>query len=1459
MIMLLLACVGTSKGQQYTDLSGNYFQNFEVIFGDSYDKAFDIPEGATIKDNYQNDLSIDKTKFGVMIKQLGNKVYKYEDLKKIPPCPLDNDQNIVPYNFILVYYDDYGNWHQIAGYGNPGSYDYYEGMTFKVKPRPLYLRIKEDVHFDYESEDKQEYDVSSEGFEYEFYSIEKEDEENKEVNGLADFDKTTELDFENTKFVFVDGKASWNEKLADVNWAIKKNDTKEDLEDKDKVDWTKYYEIVTPIQRNAYIDFVCPNEIEWKTKEGTTISDNVEIQYGKTLGVKDVENCVPQYFDIYPVLKGVDDCDNSTFMVNAFLPELTYTFGGDDKKYNDGYKLSVGSYTFKAVFKNHDGLEIGCESAPITVNITKQKVDATPNIIKKKGYNGTTDVKSNDGFECVIPNTGLHVPYTAEYNDANAGKNKEIVVIFGAIEGTGKENYELKNTQLTITDGEITPVSPKVVWKYLDEDCKDQTKQSILYGESVSNVTASLDFDTQEQDSKYQKSYEATYLLNGKSFDDKTELDPTKTYTLSVTYVYKGEEANPDNKNLKIAKGSIKIKATSLQIQLVWSGTDKNKLEYGDAKVADGLSYNAVNKLEQSKISYEYYLSSDLNISDANLFKAANKVQTGFAPKIGKYKFGCIATDKNGYMESCTIAEEIEIKKSSKLYKIDLPEIECEKKYDGNWIAKVVKPAKYQDIEFETKAYFVDGDVDMSQKQLDEKDFRSDASMLYSVFYQFVVPKEVSDVYNLYINSDKDNDGNITYNQYTSGDFVYYKPGQILCVKPEVEVVVPDKAVYGDCTLGGENETDVRVYTKYKNEIVAIEGEWSFNDYRRHLAYEAGTNTLTVGGYEFVADIVSHNDNFCDASEEFVLSIVPRPLTIEGDLLISDKYEDGTDIIERSAVVVPTVKGILPIDNGKVTVNWDYSNTKYPSAAVKYADEAETIVDAYDNIPVGVSISGKSAFNYQLTSKVVYGSSKILPFEFTYNIASEDVKTYRLMYGKSVLGVDLQLTNQLEEGQYVRYMVDGLYDHTLMMQPPKQNPEDFYYIDVQIVEGGRYADAQKDEVKILTRQKIKLYVDKYKLVVSEPNIEHQKKYDGNTSVKWVNGNNCVITNAVAGDGIALDGEPVIAYDTPDVGKNKTITVTFNLKGDNLYRYILPDGYVYTDGVITRLADVDKMVVQSVTPDVLPSDGGYCSGDDIVVNVVFQEGEPDKCNLIFYDNAKKVGFLDEYNIELQHVGDGTYSLSFKCPNATYGTYKAYLQFVDPEDGRTKDSEPFEFVVNYSSDYLQSKYKNVGYDGDVLVIKNLDLDYFVEYQWYKTPFEDNEPAELRGETKQFLYETPYLYGKYSATMVTVDGNKVKVCPKWFGPKERPRSKSSVEKSVAVYPNPAFSMEDVTIKLIGFDEESCNNANIFIYNSMGSIVKTLNNVDELNTVNLPSGNYSGVVVFDGKKIPFKFIVRN
>jgi hypothetical protein len=68
----------------------------------------------------------------------------------------------------------------------------------------------------------------------------------------------------------------------------------------------------------------------------------------------------------------------------------------------------------------------------------------------------------------------------------------------------------------------------------------------------------------------------------------------------------------------------------------------------------------------------------------------------------------------------------------------------------------------------------------------------------------------------------------------------------------------------------------------------------------------------------------------------------------------------------------------------------------------------------------------------------------------------------------------------------------------------------------------------------------------------------------------------------------------------------------------------------------------------------------------------------------------------------------------------------------------------------------------------------------------------------------------------------------------------------------------MEPVTIKINDFDSDSYKNVVIYLYNSTGSLVKTIENVEELNVVTLPFGNYSGIVVFDGNKISFKFIVR-
>ena len=122
-----------------------------------------------------------------------------------------------------------------------------------------------------------------------------------------------------------------------------------------------------------------------------------------------------------------------------------------------------------------------------------------------------------------------------------------------------------------------------------------------------------------------------------------------------------------------------------------------------------------------------------------------------------------------------------------------------------------------------------------------------------------------------------------------------------------------------------------------------------------------------------------------------------------------------------------------------------------------------------------------------------------------------------------------------------------------------------------------------------------------------------------------------------------------------------------------------------------------------------------------------------------------------------------------------------------------------------------------------------------------------------------EQPYLDGWYGA-YVWLQGSdaKMRICPKEFRP-EVSVSKSAVEGSVTVYPNPAENMEPVTIRLNNFDTDSYKSAIIYVYNSTGSVVATLKNVSELNTVSLPSGSYSGNLIVGAKKYSFKFIIRN
>ena len=369
----------------------------------------------------------------------------------------------------------------------------------------------------------------------------------------------------------------------------------------------------------------------------------------------------------------------------------------------------------------------------------------------------------------------------------------------------------------------------------------------------------------------------------------------------------------------------------------------------------------------------------------------------------------------------------------------------------------------------------------------------------------------------------------------------------------------------------------------------------------------------------------------------------------------------------------------------------------------------------------------------------------------------------------------------------------------------------------------------------------------------------------------------MITNAVEGDDLALDGEPVIQYDTPEVGTGKTITATYTLKGNDLYKYLLPPDNYTTTGSITKKPDdpkdpedpqdpkdpedpptPGKITIADVTPvsggggTVSPNEDGYCAGEQITLNIKIAEGAPTYCKLVFDEKSKTAGFKDVNNGDLFALGNGVYQTAFECPGATYGKYGGQVYLYDDE-GNASTGYPFELQVNYSSKYLKAKFN------DVVLVDNHEKPRLfseanpdVTYQWYIR--ENGVDQNVPGETKQF-YNVPTMDAWYGAYAKTSGDEWIKICPKYFG---KTLSKSYVEPSVSVYPNPATSMEPVTIKINDFESDSYKNVIIYLYNSTGSLIKTIENVEELNVVSLPFGNYSGIVVFDGNKISFKFIVR-
>lgn len=187
----------------------------------------------------------------------------------------------------------------------------------------------------------------------------------------------------------------------------------------------------------------------------------------------------------------------------------------------------------------------------------------------------------------------------------------------------------------------------------------------------------------------------------------------------------------------------------------------------------------------------------------------------------------------------------------------------------------------------------------------------------------------------------------------------------------------------------------------------------------------------------------------------------------------------------------------------------------------------------------------------------------------------------------------------------------------------------------------------------------------------------------------------------------------------------------------------------------------------------------------------------------------------------------------------GTYNGFMELTS-NDGNSTGKLPIRVKVNLPF------YTIVPLYNDVAAVNQLAGE-FSAYKWTENG------SEISGANGRILQHTFNKSSVYTAILTKTDGGSYETCPLDL-------SRISVGNSTArlvVYPNPATQGNDITVEVSeNYNPEA--KKQIYIYNLNGTLAKHLSSPQEINKVQLPTGNYSGVYIQNGEKVPFKLIVK-
>ncbi|MBO4772048.1 MAG: T9SS type A sorting domain-containing protein, partial [Bacteroidales bacterium] len=241
-----------------------------------------------------------------------------------------------------------------------------------------------------------------------------------------------------------------------------------------------------------------------------------------------------------------------------------------------------------------------------------------------------------------------------------------------------------------------------------------------------------------------------------------------------------------------------------------------------------------------------------------------------------------------------------------------------------------------------------------------------------------------------------------------------------------------------------------------------------------------------------------------------------------------------------------------------------------------------------------------------------------------------------------------------------------------------------------------------------------------------------------------------------------------------------------------------------------------------------SNENFCNGKTVIEFAV-QNGNPQSYEIGF-DNemlTTQTGKINGNRIEINLPKD-----------LTPGTYNGYVE-LKATDGKTSGRLPIKMTIKLPYYSIVTLYN------DVAAVNEL-AGSFTEFQWTKNGM------VISGETSNTFQQNFDKSSVYTAILTFEDGSKYETCPL-----DLSKVNASKNTALKVYPNPAQPYNDVTVEV---SENYMPDADkqMFIYNLNGTLVKKVANPEEVNKVQLPSGNYSGVYLQNGEKVSFKLIVK-